>query len=238
MRIAIIADVHANIVALNAALGALDQEKVDSIYFLGDAVGYCPFPNEVVDLLRERRIEGVLGNYDDGVANSRPQCGCLYPDENQARLGAASLKWTIEHTFESSKEWLRALPKEILVEIDEARLLMFHGSPFDLAEYVRKDAPHELLGRIADYAHVAACLFGHTHESYSLEHEGTLFVNSGSVGKSKNVGFADYAVLDISRGSVGVRHGAVPYDIAGLRAAIRASELPDEIADIWYAKED
>ena len=77
MKYALISDVHSNLPALEAVLGDIDSRRdVDAIYHLGDLVGYAPWPNETVALLRERRILGIAGNYDSTVATDYKHCGC------------------------------------------------------------------------------------------------------------------------------------------------------------------
>lgn len=78
MRIALISDIHANLPALEAVLADIDSvPDIDVIYHLGDLVGYAPWPNEVVALLRERVIAGVAGNYDSTTATHYKHCGCV-----------------------------------------------------------------------------------------------------------------------------------------------------------------
>ncbi len=70
MKIALFSDVHANLPALEAVLLDIDSRHPDAIYCLGDLVGYATFPNEVVDLIRHRKIPTIAGNYDEGVGNN------------------------------------------------------------------------------------------------------------------------------------------------------------------------
>jgi predicted phosphodiesterase len=75
MRIALISDIHANLPALEAVLTGIDGDSsIDAAYHLGDLVGYAPWPNEVVDLLRSRGITGVAGNYDSTTAMHYKHC--------------------------------------------------------------------------------------------------------------------------------------------------------------------
>ena len=67
MRVAIISDIHANIAALEAVLDDLKHQDIERTYCLGDLVGYAPFPNEVIDRIRQDAIPTIIGNYDDGV---------------------------------------------------------------------------------------------------------------------------------------------------------------------------
>lgn len=80
MRIALISDVHANLPALQAVLAGRDG--ITATYHLGDLVGYAPWPDETVALLRDAEISGVAGNYDSTVRGRRPRdrrCGRLGP---------------------------------------------------------------------------------------------------------------------------------------------------------------
>jgi len=67
MRIAVISDIHSNLLALRAVLQDIEQRQVDVIICGGDLVGYAPFPNEVIDLIKEKEIPCVMGNYDDAI---------------------------------------------------------------------------------------------------------------------------------------------------------------------------
>lgn len=70
MRTALFSDIHGNLPALEAVLADIDRRQVDRLYCLGDLVGYSPFPNEVIERIRDRAIPTVMGNYDDGVGLS------------------------------------------------------------------------------------------------------------------------------------------------------------------------
>ena len=77
MKYALISDIHGNLPALEAVLADVDaRADVDAIHHLGDLVGYAPWPNEVVALLRERGIMGIAGNYDSTTAMDYPHRGC------------------------------------------------------------------------------------------------------------------------------------------------------------------
>ena len=98
MRYALISDIHANLPALEAVLADIDRRgEVDAIFHLGDLVGYAPWPNEVVSLLRERGIAGIAGNYDSTTGTDHPHCGCRYEDPAQEALAQASYAWTRAH---------------------------------------------------------------------------------------------------------------------------------------------
>ena len=104
MKTALLSDVHGNLPALEAVLAHLDGRRdLDAIYHLGDLVGYAPWPNEVVALLRDRAIPGVAGNYDSTTATDYEHCGCRYEDPHQEALSHKSYDWTRAHVTSATK---------------------------------------------------------------------------------------------------------------------------------------
>jgi putative phosphoesterase len=229
MRIAIFSDIHGNLPALTAVLADIDRQHVDAVYCLGDLVGYAPFPNEVTARIRDARIPTIMGNYDDGVGFDRDECGCAYREPQEQRRGDRSLMWTRAHVTAENKAFLRELHKEIRFEANGRRLLLVHGSPRRLNEYLFEDRPVSSFQRLAASSNADIILFGHTHKPYRKPVDGVLFVNVGSVGKPKDGDWrACYAILDPA--TADVQFVRVPYDITTVTTAIRQSELPDEFA--------
>lgn len=107
MKIAVISDIHGNLHALQAVLSDIMANEVDMVYCAGDLVGYAPFPNEVINLIRLNGIPSVLGNYDDTIANNRLVCGCDYKNEKAQALGEISIAWTKAHVTEENADMLR-----------------------------------------------------------------------------------------------------------------------------------
>ncbi|TGE38752.1 metallophosphoesterase [Desulfosporosinus fructosivorans] len=232
MRVAFISDIHANIVALKAVLKDIEEQQVDRIYCVGDLVGYAPFPNEVIDLIREKNIPTVMGNYDDGIGYQRFICGCDYKNAEAEALGHESIVWTKNHTSEENKEFLRSLPKEIRVTIEGRRLLLVHGSPNRLNEYVTEEISKDYASELITLADTDILICGHTHLPFSMVLKDKLLINVGSVGKPKHGGpQAIYALLSFQR-KVTVDFRNISYDYEATASAIEASELPNEFAKI------
>lgn len=232
MRIALLSDVHGNRHALEAVLADIDRQRPDRVYCLGDLVGYGAHPNEVIDLIRARGIPTVLGNYDDGVGFDRDECGCAYTDPEMRRLGDLSLAWSKAQVTPENKAFLRSLAPHIRLEVEGKRLLLVHGSPRKINEYVYEDRPPASLERIAQSAEADLLAFGHTHLPYVKPVAGVLLVNDGSVGKPKDGDpRAAYAILEIGRQITAAIH-RVAYDVAQAAAAVRASGLPAHFADL------
>ncbi len=232
-RIAIFSDLHGNSAATQAVLAAIDEERPDAVYCLGDLVGYGPFPNETIKLIRERDIPTIMGNYDDGVGFDRDDCGCAYKDKDEESRGQQSLRWTGSMTTDKNKAYLRALPPEIRFEAGGKRFRLVHGSPRRMNEYLFADRDSRSLERIAAQADADVLIFGHTHKPWVREIGGVLFVNAGSVGKPKDGDpRASWVLLTVTPGAlVEVEIRRHMYDVGAMAAAIRAAEgLPDHFA--------
>jgi predicted phosphodiesterase len=241
MRIVLLSDVHANLPALESVLDHARRQQPAAVYHLGDLVGYAPWPNEVIALLREHEIAGVAGNYDSTVANGYKHCGCKYENARQEELSHLSYAWTLEHTSEESKRWLGALPFRLDVRPlgghqGGPRLILVHGNPVVNTVYWTEDRSDAFASQMAALAGAKAgdvIAFGHTHVAWYKEIEGIHFVNTGSVGRPKDGDArAGYVVLDFeSAAVVKVRFQRVAYDVEAACTAIAGSTLPNEFAE-------
>ncbi len=231
MRIAVISDIHGNLSALNAVLDDIEKKGVDSVCCAGDLVGYGPFPNEVIDLLREKHIASVMGNYDYAVGNSRIVCRCRYKDEEAAQIGAASLQWTTENVTGSNREYLRMLPFEIAVGTDNCGVRLIHGSPRRFYEYLDKDLDDRELNKLLFECVADVLVCGHTHIPYARWLAEKLVVNAGSVGKPRGGDpRASYCIIKIN-GKPEAEICYVEYDIESTARAIIEKGLPAKLAD-------
>jgi putative phosphoesterase len=229
MRLALFSDVHANLPALEAVLAHIEDQSYDGVYCLGDLVGYAPFPNEVVERIQHEGIPTIMGNYDDGVGFERDDCGCAYREADEKQRGDRSLAWTKTHATAATKAFLRTLQAQIRLEADSRRILLVHGSPRKINEYLFEDRPVSSFQRLAALSNADVIAYGHTHKPYVKVVENVLFLNVGSVGKPKDGDWrACYAILDTA--TLDVEFVRVTYDIGAVTDAIRKSELPAEFA--------
>src|SRR3954452_4164375 len=113
VAVAVITDIHGNLPALQAALARIDELAIQRIYCGGDLVGYGPHPNEVCALLADRGIPTIYGNYDYAIGRDLEDCGCAYVDQHDRELGQQSVEWTLAHTNDEAKAFLRGLPFDL-----------------------------------------------------------------------------------------------------------------------------
>jgi putative phosphoesterase len=227
-KVAVITDIHANLPALEATLARIEQLGIERVYCGGDLVGYGPHPNEVCALIEERGIPTIYGNYDHAIARDLDDCGCAYRDHHDRELGQRSVEWTLEHTQQRAKGFMRALPFDLHFSVGDTGVHLVHGSPRRVNEYLFEDKPARLYERLADAEQDDVLAFGHTHQPWIREHGGVLFVNCGSVGKPKDGDpRAAFAVID----PTGARIERVDYDVRAVAVQLISAGLPNEYAD-------
>jgi predicted phosphodiesterase len=241
MKYALISDIHANAPALEAVLADLAvRDDVTATYHLGDLVGYAPWPDETVDLLRGAAIAGIAGNYDSTVATDYRHCGCKYEDPRQEELSHISYDWTRRHVTAETKRFLGTLPFRLDIRLggghqSGATLILVHGTPTLNTVYWTEDRPDSFCLKMAGVAGARAgdvIAFGHTHKPWHREIEGIHFVNTGSVGRPKDGDWrAGYALLTAGDGGTAVEFVRVEYDLERAMRGIREGDLPDEFAE-------
>jgi predicted phosphodiesterase len=190
-RIALFSDVHANLVALDAVLDDIGAKGNAEVYCLGDLVGYGPDPSGVVARIRGLGIPTIRGNYDEGIGTRRGECGCYYATDQAKADGAASYTFTDAALDDADHEWLAALQTEIRIEHGGVRLLLAHGSPRKINEYLLLDRQNTQLARLADQASADVVCIGHIHIPYHRalradDGRDVHYVSSGSAGKPKD----------------------------------------------------
>ncbi len=241
MKLALFSDVHANLPALEAVLTDIDsREDLDGIYHLGDLVGYAPWPNETVGLVRDRGIQGIAGNYDSTVATDYEHCGCKAENPHQEELSHQSYEWTREHVSHETKRFLGGLPFRLDFRPfgghkSKPQVILVHGTPTLNTLYWTEDRPDSFCKKMADSAGAKPgdlLAFGHTHKPWHQEVDGVHFLNTGSVGKPKDGDpRAGYVAVRVDPGNVEVELVRVEYDLGRTVEALRESDLPDEFAD-------
>jgi predicted phosphodiesterase len=241
VRLALLSDVHANLEALDAVLADIAaQPGIAARYHLGDLVGYQANPNEVIARLESEGIPGVSGNYDSTVAHGYKHCGCRSENPRQEELAHESFAWTLALTSDASKRALAALPfrldlKPLGGHTGGPTVFLMHATPTNNLVYVTEDRPDDFLRKMAEQVGARTgdvIAFGHTHKPWQRLVDGTLFVNTGSVGRPKDGDpRAGWTLLTLGANAPQAEQRRVSYDVAAASEAIRAAGLPAEFAE-------
>jgi putative phosphoesterase len=227
-KIALIGDVHANLPALEAVLEDARKRGAIAVLDAGDAVGYGPFPEETVGRLRRERVLSVVGNYDRQVLASRGEKKAL-PKDPEKRL---AVLWAYEHLSKEGRSYLASLPEHLRLAPGGRRILLCHGSPESIDEYIDGETPASRLAEIAGSAGADVVVSGHAHRPSALEVGGVWFVNTGSVGRPDDGDpRACYALLQTD--PLSVCHVRVPYDVERTVAAVFEEGLPPSFARLF-----
>ncbi len=182
MKLALLGDIHGNHLALQAVLSAASLSGVEKLLITGDLVGYYYMPLEVLNLLRSWDRHVVRGNHEDMLNSARTDPAFL------AQMGVrygTGLRTALEQLSEKQIDELCCLPHPLELMIDGCKVLLCHGAPWDVDQYVYPDAAPEMLERCAkqDFDLV---VMGHTHYPMQNMIGKTLVVNPGSVGQPRN----------------------------------------------------
>ena len=243
MRTALIADIHGNLVALEAILSDLEREPAERLFCLGDIAALGPHPSEVVVRLRELGCTSVLGNTDAWLLDE-PNANCV---SREGVVMAELAGWCASRLSKQDLDYLQACPPTMKVHLDGGDdLLCFHGSPRSYDEVISATTPDESLSEMLSGYGVSIFVGGHTHVQLFRRYGEAHLINPGSVGLpgvgpgtsdlpiNRHVSWAEYAVLTNGGGHLSVDFRRVPVDVEETLASAYDIDMPH--ADWWRSK--
>ena len=237
-RIAVFGGVYSNHLALAAAIEDATARGAESLYCLGDLGAFGPHPDRVFPLLVEHDVRVLRGNYDDSIARGLEDCQCGYTDPRDNYFARLSYRYTYRNTRERWRRWMDCLPGEIRLELNGLRVLMCHGSPRRMNEFLWESAAStQFLAWLADEYEADIVLATHTGIPWQRPLPGGgLFANVGVLGRPANDGRTEvwYALLDFGAATEvppTMEFVAVGYDHERLASEMRDEELPEEFVE-------
>lgn len=233
-RIAVFGGVYSNHLALQAACRLCAQRDVEAIYCLGDLGAFGPHPDRVFPLLIDHGVHCLRGNYDDSIGRGLPDCQCGYTDPRDNHFARLSYAYTFANTSPRWRDWMRDLPEQRRITLGEHRLLMCHGSPRRVNEFLwESTCSDHFLESLCDDHQADVILTTHTGIKWHRElPSGRRFVNVGVLGRPENDGRTN-VWLTILEATPKLRVEFVPveYDHERLAAEMRAERLPEEFIE-------
>ena len=227
MRVAVIADVHGNLHALEAVLEDVAAARCDALWMAGDWVGYGAFPEECVRRLRAAGAVGVAGDMDRETVRA---AGGVFPDDAPDEKREA-LRHAASALSAESLVFLRSLPERRRPAPSPVSSLLVHGSPQRLGEHLWPDVADSRLVELARSAAARVVVCGHTHAAMDREASGTRFLNPGSVGRPGDGDpRAAWAALDLDDATVRFAPRRVAYDHRAAGDAALGAGLPEAVA--------
>ena len=232
MKTALIADIHGNLIALEAVLADAERRKVDRILCLGDVAATGPQPREVVERLADIDCPVVLGSTDEWLL--APPAEEQVDDEDTQRILDID-RWVSEQLEPEQLELIAGYRP--VVELED--MLGYHGSPLSNTDSILPGTPELELARMLRGHAASVMAGGHTHIVMMRPYGRSLVVNPGSVGmpfehigdgRFRNPPWAEYAIA--SRGRVEFRR--VPIDVRAVTSAALESGMPH---GGWWVKD-
>ncbi|HVN69761.1 MAG TPA: metallophosphoesterase family protein [Candidatus Binatia bacterium] len=222
MRLAVLSDVHGNLLGLDACLADLEsQGGADAIVVAGDLCLGGPKPKKVLQRLEEIGASCVRGNTDRYLAEDTP-------GQKLDATVAARVAWTRKEVGERWLGWLKELPFAMRIGEDENQLLIVHANPKNDEEHIWPDAEEAVLRRLIGREKATAIAFGHLHLPYVRIWRHKLLVNVASAGVPKDGDpRAAYAILTEREGGWQVRHRRVAFDVKRVATQLADCGIPD-----------
>jgi Calcineurin-like phosphoesterase superfamily domain len=259
MKIAFLGGIYSNYHALVAALDDIATRNVDATYFLGDLGAFGPNPDRVPQLLRERGIPGIQGNYEESLSTRAGDCHCGYTDPRDNHFAQISYDYTFANTSDAHKDWMGTLPREIRFTAgapasrvcapaggeDAARpagedagapqwrFLLVHGSPRTINEFLwRSTSPDTFLLKLCDDYNADVIVCTHTGLHWWKALGDKHVINAGVLGRPANDGRTNvwYTIVDVNE-RLDVQYIPVHYDHELLAREMRSEKLPEQFVE-------
>ena len=234
-RVAFLGGIYSNHLALAEALRMAAARSADAVYALGDFGAFGPHPDRTIEILREGRVPAIQGNYEESLSTSADDCHCGYTDPRDNRFAQISYDYTRRQTSAEHKAWMGTLPGHIRLSIAGRRLLLCHGSPRKINEFLwESTTPAPFIRRLLRDADADVVVCTHTGLHWSrLVDAGQGIVNAGALGRPANDGRTEVwmTFLEDRSGELAVEHVPVAYDYGRLARERRDERLPEEFVE-------
>jgi predicted phosphodiesterase len=233
-RVAVFGGVYNNYLALEAAIRDAKRRGVEELYCLGDLGAFGPHPDRVFPLLHEHGVRCIQGNYDNSIGNGLADCQCGYTDPRDNHFARISYEYTFAHTSPANRDWMRDLPMQRRIRLGNHRVLMCHGSPRRMNEFLWESTTStHFLDQLARAHEADLILTTHTGIKWQRElSDGRRFVNVGVLGRPENDGRTNvwYTILE-ARPALRVEFVPVVCDHERLAREMREERLPEEFVE-------
>jgi len=242
MRIALVSDIHGNLVSFEAVLADITRQNVDRILCLGDVLTFGPDPQGVMDRLRALECPCIMGNHDLELLDL--DAGLENRDDPPVVM--VWIKWCADQLSKTDFDDLRSFQPIVEVPLDDhVHLLCFHGSPRSNEDFIFATTSIVELEELLAGHSATVMAGGHTHMQMLRRYHGALLVNAGSVGwpleqmpftdVPRYMPWAEYAIVSWVDGNLSVELRRVSIDLDAVKQAALESGMPDAAfwAELW-----
>ncbi len=238
MRVALVSDIHGNLVSLDAVLADIARQHVDRIVCLGDVPMFGPHPGQVLARLRDVGCLCVMGNHDLELLDMEK----ALTEAQGPPLVAEWMAWCARQLLPADLDYLASWQHTIEITLDgTTTMLCFHGSPRSNMDFILATTPVAELGEMLDGHTANVMAGGHAHMQMLRRYNDMLVVNAGSVGwpleqmpfegMPRFMPWAEYAIVNCENDIVSVELKRIPVSVDELIQAADNSGFPD--ASVW-----
>ncbi|WP_312824200.1 metallophosphoesterase [Epilithonimonas sp.] len=236
IKIAVISDIHANLLALEKVMEDIRKREISQIYCLGDLVDFAPWGNEVISLMKNENISCILGNHDERIAFNLPVTPLQHHDDIETESRLSAINYSKQTITKENKNWLSKLPFHIELQYKIGKsfkkIMLVHACIDSNEEYIYESDPKGKIISILKERSIDILVMGHTHQSYVQCHSNILLLNCGSVGRSKESDRkAVYSIITLSEENIDAEIIKIDYPVMEVASAIYASTIPNFYGD-------
>ncbi len=240
MKIALISDIHGNLVSFETALKAIEADAPDQLICLGDCAADGPKPHECLQKLKSLNIPVIMGNTDSNLLSLEAQKS---PDDDVVQQNFNDIEWwNKQQLTQEDLEFINTFYPTFSVDlVSGVELLCSHGSPKSFYDFILAITPDEEVAPMFSETTASLCAGGHTHSQMFRRLEHRILINPGSVGlpfnrmpdgRVFNPLLAEYAILEFdAENNLNVSLKRTPVDKDTLEQSIRDSDMPHK--DWW-----
>lgn len=229
--IALLGDIHGNAPALEAVIADAKRRGATKFFNVGDLVGEAPFPNETIKLLLVHNVVSIRGNFDRNVIDFDNRIAKIDGRKHPARI--AAVRFTNEVITRRRRHFLQQLPTQRVAKVGGVKLLLVHGSPRKENERIVARTAKARLAEFAAMTDADVIVCGHTHRPFVRRAAGTMFINTGSVGRPAGDARACYVLAKCAKGKLKPKIVRVAYAVELVVEALDRCNLPGDLKPVF-----
>ncbi len=217
MKIAVLSDIHGNIVSLEEVLKDAKAQNVDEYIVLGDIITDLPFTDEVIDIIKDLTPYVIKGNRESYLLTYEQ----TKEDDRWKTLQAGSVCCYLKYTRKDNIEYMRNLPENLVLEFEGVKIRAVHGSPYDVSELLYFDTP--LMDKVFNELEEDILVYGHNHGPARYEtRNGKIVAQVGTLGMHNNgIGKPQYTIITCENGKAKLKIRTIDYDKEKLKNRIQ-----------------
>lgn len=226
MKLAFIADIHGNAIALEAVLKDIKARNIDKVYVLGDLCYRGAEPQRSLDMVRSLATDVIKGNADEWVVRGVKKGEV---PEVAFSLMNNERDWTVSQLDASSMKYLSNLPVELDLKFEKVNIHAFHATPNSLFDVVHPDESDEILSEKLFTKEANIYIYAHIHKPYIRYINGKCLINTGSVGLPfDGLNKSSYAIVYLENGNFETSIVRVDYDVGKVINQFEKSDYPNK----------